>query len=97
MSLRLVVSRPLFTWLVIFSGVVLIEQQIIPHSDSADLHALLTGASSETAGVADPRHTFLTVAGSDHGYSKPDHAAAAVQHVLGWLLPRLSALRDAQQ
>lgn len=77
----------------------MIEQQIIPHSDSADLHALLTGASSETAaaGVADARHTFLTVAGSDHGYSRPEYAAAAVQHVRGWLLPRLSALRGAQQ
>ncbi len=76
----------------------LLEQQIIPHSDSADLHALLTGGSSEaaTASEADARHTFLTVAGSDHGYSKPEHAAAAVQHVLGWLLPRLVALDGAQ-
>ncbi len=74
-------------------------QQIIPHSDSADLHALLTGGSSEAAiasEAADARHTFLTVAGSDHGYSKPEHAAAAVQHVLGWFLPRLAALGDAQ-
>ena len=56
------------------------NDEMIPHSDSVDLHRLLADA-----GV---RHNLVTVPGADHMYSKPDAMSFCVAAVLEWLQPR---------
>lgn len=60
--------------------------QIIPHSDSVDLHSLLTS----TQGGRPECSQLVTISGSDHGYSKPEHTQAAVEQVKTWLMQQFS-------
>jgi dienelactone hydrolase len=70
--------------------------EIIPHSDSQCLHALLTQSSDQSKHVyelpadSNVRHSFITIQGSDHGYTK--HAEQACVIAMQWLLPKLQTL-----